>query len=110
MNETSNLSPFTPEGWHTLTPRIVVRDAEKLVGFLRQVFGATGDYRPDRPSVIKIGDSRIMVSEAEFATPRLPSSTCMSATLMKHIGGLCNPVQVHSRSRRTCPMATVAVW
>ena len=62
--ETSNRSHFTPEGWRTLTPRIVVRDAEKLVEFLRQVFGATGDYRPDRPSVVKIGDSMIMVSDA----------------------------------------------
>jgi uncharacterized glyoxalase superfamily protein PhnB len=64
MNETSNRSRFTPEGWHTVTPRIVVRDAERLVEFLRRVFGATGDYRRDLPSVIKIGDSIIMVSNA----------------------------------------------
>jgi uncharacterized glyoxalase superfamily protein PhnB len=69
MNETSNRSPFTPEGWHTLTPRIVVHEAEKLVEFLSQVFGATGNYRPDLPSVIKIGDSMIMVSEAGVREP-----------------------------------------
>ena len=67
--ETRNRSHFTPEGWSTLTPRIVVRDAEKLVEFLRQVFGATGDYRPDRPSVVKIGDSMVMVSDAGIRDP-----------------------------------------
>ena len=69
MNETSDRSRFTPKGWHTVTPRIVVHDAEQLVGFLRRVFGATGDYRPDLPSVIKIGDSLVMVSNAGIRDP-----------------------------------------
>ena len=64
MNEASKGPRFTPEGWHTVTPRIVVRDAEGLVEFLRRVFGATGDYRQDLPSVVKLGDSIIMVSNA----------------------------------------------
>jgi PhnB protein len=51
-----------PEGWHSVTPRLVVHDAARLVEFLKQAFGGTGDYRTDRPSVIKIGDSLIMVS------------------------------------------------
>jgi uncharacterized glyoxalase superfamily protein PhnB len=45
-----------------VTPRIVVDDAAKLVEFLRRVFGATGDIRTDTPSVIRIGDSLVMVS------------------------------------------------
>lgn len=69
MKEVSNRSHVTPEGWHTVTPRIVVHDAKQQVEFLRQVFGATGDYRPDRPSVIKIGDSIVMVSEAAIRNP-----------------------------------------
>ena len=52
-----------PEGWHSVTPRLVVQDAAKLVEFLGRAFGATGDFRTDRPSVIKIGDSLVMVSE-----------------------------------------------
>jgi uncharacterized glyoxalase superfamily protein PhnB len=40
----------------------VVHDAAKLVEFLKQAFGATGDFRTDIPSVIKIGDSLVMVS------------------------------------------------
>ena len=69
MKETTNRSHFVPEGWHTVTPRIVVHDAEKLVEFLRQVFGATGDYRADRPSVIRIGDSVVMISDAGIRSP-----------------------------------------
>ena len=51
-----------PEGWHSVTPRLVVNDTAKLVEFLKQAFGAIGDFRADRPSVIKIGDSLVMVS------------------------------------------------
>ena len=32
-----------PEGWHTVTPRIVVSDVEKLIEFLKRTFGATGE-------------------------------------------------------------------
>jgi len=51
-----------PEGWHSVTPRIVVSDPARLVEFLRQAFGATGDLQTERPSVIKIGDSLVMIS------------------------------------------------
>ncbi len=51
-----------PEGWHSVTPRLVVHDAGLLVEFLKNAFGATGDYRVDIPSVIRIGDSLVMVS------------------------------------------------
>jgi PhnB protein len=51
-----------PEGWHSVTPRLVVHDPALQVEFLKQAFGATGDFRTDRPSVIRIGDSLVMVS------------------------------------------------
>ena len=69
MSEESNQSSVTPEGWHAVTPRIVVHDAQKLVAFLRQVFGAIGDYRQDRPSTLRIGDSLIMISDAGIRSP-----------------------------------------
>ncbi len=50
-----------PNGWHSLTPRIVVDDVAGLVEFLRQVFDATGEVHPDRPAVMQIGDSVIMI-------------------------------------------------
>jgi uncharacterized glyoxalase superfamily protein PhnB len=56
--------PFVPPGWHTVTPRITVNDPQGLIKFLEHVFDAAGSYTPDRPSLITIGDSRIMVGEA----------------------------------------------
>jgi uncharacterized glyoxalase superfamily protein PhnB len=64
VNET-----YTPEGWPTVTPRIVVHRARGLVEFVEQVFGGTGGYQADRPSVIKIGDSMLMISEAGARNP-----------------------------------------
>ncbi len=51
-----------PAGWHTVTPRMVARDAAALVAFLKEVFQARGDFRADVPSEIEIGDSRILIS------------------------------------------------
>jgi hypothetical protein len=36
-----------PEGWHTVTPRLFVYDAAKLVVFLQHAFGASGNF-PNR--------------------------------------------------------------
>ena len=62
MNSPTSSHP-APEGWNTITPRIVVQDTKGFVNFLRQVFNATGDYLESRPSVIRIGDSLVMISE-----------------------------------------------
>src|SRR6202521_2882027 len=51
-----------PEGWHSVTPRLVVHDAAKLVEFFKQAFGATGDFSANSPTQIRIGDSLVMVS------------------------------------------------
>jgi len=64
MKESTNRCNFAPEGWQAVTPRLVVRDAKQLVEFRKQVFEATGEYRTERPSVITIGDSMLMVSDA----------------------------------------------
>jgi PhnB protein len=64
MKETPNRPHFIPEGWHTVTPRIVVHNAKELVEFTRQVFGAIGEYRRDLPSEVRIGDSIVMISDA----------------------------------------------
>ena len=51
-----------PDGWHSVTPRLVVHDPARLVAFLKHAFGATGDFRAEAPSEIRIGDSVVMVS------------------------------------------------
>ena len=52
-----------PAGWHSVTPRLVAHDVARLVDFLKQAFGGTGDFRADIPCEIRIGDSLVMVSE-----------------------------------------------
>jgi len=69
MKETTNRCPSVPEGWHTVTPRIVVHVAKHLVEFLQQVFGAMGEYRQDLPSEVRIGDSVVMISDAGARSP-----------------------------------------
>jgi PhnB protein len=69
MKETANRSHFIPEGWSSVTPRIVAHDAKNLVEFLKQVFDATGEYRQDIPSVIRIGESLVMINEAGIRSP-----------------------------------------
>ena len=51
-----------PAGWHCVTPRIVTDDVAGLVEFTRKTFNATGELQSDRPTVMQIGDSRIMIS------------------------------------------------
>lgn len=63
------MSKSIPEGWHTVTPRLVVDDPAKLVQFLTHAFDAVGEYSTDAPSQMKIGDSIVMVSAAG---PRKP--------------------------------------
>jgi PhnB protein len=58
-----------PKDWHTVTPRIVARDAKGLVTFLRRVFGAKGRYQQERPTEARVGDSVIMISEAGARRP-----------------------------------------
>jgi hypothetical protein len=52
----------TPEGYHTLTPRMVVTDVAGAVEFLRATFNASGDVVAGRPAEIRIGDSLVMVA------------------------------------------------
>lgn len=63
------MSTGTPEGWHSVTPRLVVQDPARLVDFLAGAFGATGEYRADRPSEMAIGDSIVMVSGVDVREP-----------------------------------------
>jgi PhnB protein len=73
INERSNhmaVNPI-PNGYHTVTPYLVVRGAAKLIEFAKKAFGAetVGEAmkRPDGTIMhtqIKIGDSLIMVSDA----------------------------------------------
>jgi uncharacterized glyoxalase superfamily protein PhnB len=69
MNTIESTHAVAPEGWHAVTPRIVVRGAGEFVQFLQVVFEASGEYERGRPSVLRVGDSLVMVSEADVRAP-----------------------------------------
>jgi len=50
-------------------PRLFTHDPRGLVAFVKRVFRATGTYRDDRPSELRIGDSIIMVSDDSARRP-----------------------------------------
>lgn len=58
-----------PEGYHTATPYLTIRNAAAAIDFYKHAFGATELFRMPDPSgkighaEIKIGDSPIMMSD-----------------------------------------------
>ncbi|HEY5243118.1 MAG TPA: VOC family protein [Polyangiaceae bacterium] len=60
--ESGSKAGWIPEGWRSVTSRLVAPDAAALVDFLRRAFGATGAFHTERPTELKIGDSIVMVS------------------------------------------------
>jgi uncharacterized glyoxalase superfamily protein PhnB len=53
---------WAPDGWHSITPRLIASDPAALVEFLRRAFGALGELHAGRPAELRIGDSIVMVS------------------------------------------------
>ena len=69
-----------PKGYHTVTPYLTVRDAPKVIEFLKQAFGAKLSHEMKRPdgsimhAEIVIGDSPVMIAEEnEMAKATLSS-------------------------------------
>jgi PhnB protein len=60
-----------PEGYHTVTPYLVVKGVSQLLDFLKQAFGAEEIHRSAMPdgtvmhAEIQIGNSRVMLGEAK---------------------------------------------
>ena len=54
---------FQPDGWHTVTPRIITPKPEETVHFVKEVFRGQGEFHVNRPAEIRIGDSLIMISD-----------------------------------------------
>jgi uncharacterized glyoxalase superfamily protein PhnB len=67
-----------PEGYHTITPYLVVNESLKLVEFLKNAFGAEVRYQMLREdgaimhAELKIGNSMLMLSEAMDEHPAMP--------------------------------------
>ncbi len=58
-----------PEGYHTVTPYIIVKGAAQAIDFYKKAFGAKELFRMDGPNgrvmhaEIKVGDSPIMLAD-----------------------------------------------
>lgn len=67
------MTKFQPDGWHTVTPRIVARDPKSLIAFIKAVFQAQGELHPGRPAEIRIGDSIVMISDGGGMREMMPA-------------------------------------
>ena len=66
---------WIPKGFHTITPNIVVDNAEQAVAFLKKAFGATESYRLTMSGgkithcELKLGDSVLNIGESMDGWP-----------------------------------------
>jgi PhnB protein len=69
-----------PEGYHSVTPMLVVEGVDKLIAFLKQAFGAQEKERVARPdgkimhAEVRIGDSMLMMGEPAGQFKHMPGS------------------------------------
>ncbi|HKT11482.1 MAG TPA: VOC family protein [Terriglobia bacterium] len=85
----SNVKPV-PEGYHSVTPYLIVKGAAKAIEFYKQAFGAKEIFRMPQPdgkighAEIQIGDSRIMLAD-EFPERNIRGPESLGGT----------PVMIH---------------
>lgn len=81
MNMASTAVKPVREGFHTITQYLIVSDANRLIEFLQDVFGATEKFRAQRPgssaimhAEVQIGDSMIEMADANENFPPRPAA------------------------------------
>ena len=86
----SNAKPI-PEGYHSVTPYLIVKGAARAIEFYKQAFGATEKGRMAQPdgrighAEIQIGDSCIMLAD-EFPERNIVGPESLGGTpVMIHI-------------------------
>jgi uncharacterized glyoxalase superfamily protein PhnB len=68
-----------PEGYHTVTPYLIVPGVPKLIDFLKAAFGAEETHRMAGPdgtvmhAQVRIGDSVVMMAEAAGPWKPMPA-------------------------------------
>jgi PhnB protein len=84
----SKVSPI-PKGYHTISPNLVVSDADQAIDFYKKAFGAQELFRMNFPSgkvvhaELKIGDSMLMLAD------EMPGGKCRAP---QSLGG--SPVNI----------------
>jgi uncharacterized glyoxalase superfamily protein PhnB len=81
MNMASTAVKPVREGFHTITQYLIVSDANRLIEFLKDVFGAVEKFRAQRPdssaimhAEVQIGDSMIEMADANENFPPRPAA------------------------------------
>jgi PhnB protein len=75
-----------PEGFHTVTPYLVLRNAARAIEFYQQAFGATVLFRAMHPdggimhAEIMIGNSPVMITDESPNFPQLRSPQTMGGS------------------------------
>jgi PhnB protein len=79
---------YMPEGYHTVTPYLIVGDAAKAIEFYKEAFGATELFRMEAPggkighAEIRIGNSPVMLAdempEMGYVSPQTLGGTPVS--------------------------------
>ena len=68
-----------PDGYHTVTPFLLVKGASEVIEFLKQAFGAVESSRHKLPdgsimhAEVRIGDSNVMLADASQKWPSMPT-------------------------------------
>lgn len=68
-----------PDGFHTVTPYLVIKGAAQLIEFMKEAFDAKQIYVSNRPdgtimhATMQVGDSMVMLAEATEQHQILPA-------------------------------------
>jgi PhnB protein len=95
-----------PEGYHNVTPYLVIKGAAQAIDFYKKTFGATEIMRMNDPSgrighaELKIGDSHIMLAdeypEMKFRSPDAYGGSPVS--LLLHVSDVDATVELAARN------------
>ncbi|HXY79340.1 MAG TPA: VOC family protein [Candidatus Bathyarchaeia archaeon] len=100
MSEQESAAPpakYIREGFHSITPYLILAGAAQWIEFVKQAFGAEEKFRVGRPgqenvimhAEVKIGDSMVELADAN---PQFPAMPC---TLLLRVD---NPDEVYNRA------------
>jgi PhnB protein len=68
-----------PDGYHSITPYLIVHGAARMIDFMKQAFGGAELLRMPKPdgtighAEVRIGDSVVMIADANAQFPARPA-------------------------------------
>jgi PhnB protein len=87
-DEETIMAKAIPEGYHSVTPYLIVNDAAKAIAFYKKAFGAAELMRMETPegrighAEIRIGDSAVMLADEHpkmgYRSPQSVGGTAVS--------------------------------